>query len=50
MAGDAQQIADSIQRLAGAGITSVVIQPTEDEPDLEGFIHFLGAQVKPLID
>ena len=50
VAGDAQQIADSIRRLAGVGITSVVIQPTEDEPDLEGFIRFLGAEVKPLID
>jgi 5,10-methylenetetrahydromethanopterin reductase len=50
VAGDARQIADSVQRLRSVGITSVVIQPTADEPDLEGFVHFLGAEVKPLLD
>jgi 5,10-methylenetetrahydromethanopterin reductase len=50
VAGGAQQIAESIRGLTRVGITSVVIQPTEDEPDLEGFIHFLGAEVKPLLD
>jgi 5,10-methylenetetrahydromethanopterin reductase len=49
VAGDAQQIADSVLRLAGVGMTSLVIQPTEDEPDLLGFIHFLGTEVKPLL-
>jgi 5,10-methylenetetrahydromethanopterin reductase len=48
-AGDAAAIAGVIQRLAGLGVTSVAIQPTEDEPDLEGFIGFLGREVKPLL-
>ncbi len=50
VAGGADAIADSITRLAGLGVTSVAIQPTEDEPDLEGFIHFLGREVKPLLE
>ena len=49
VAGDAETIADSIRRLADLGATSVVVQPTEDEPDLDGFIRFLGAEVKPLL-
>jgi alkanesulfonate monooxygenase SsuD/methylene tetrahydromethanopterin reductase-like flavin-dependent oxidoreductase (luciferase family) len=49
VAGDAATIAAAIQRLAGFGVTSVCIQPTEDEPDLESFARFLGAEVKPLL-
>jgi len=30
-------------------VTSVAIQPTEDEPDLLGFIEFLGREVRPLL-
>jgi 5,10-methylenetetrahydromethanopterin reductase len=48
-AGDAEAIAGVIRRLAGIGVTSVTIQPTEDEPDLEGFIGFLGRDVRPLV-
>ena len=48
-AGDAEAIAAAIRRLAGLGATSVAIHPTEDEPDLEGFIGFLGREVKPLL-
>lgn len=47
--GDAATIARSIRHLAGLGASSVVIQPTEDEPDLLGFIEFLGREVKPLL-
>jgi 5,10-methylenetetrahydromethanopterin reductase len=49
VAGDADTIAGSIRRLADLGATSVVIEPTEDEPDLEGFVQFLGTEVKPLL-
>ncbi|MBM7798850.1 alkanesulfonate monooxygenase SsuD/methylene tetrahydromethanopterin reductase-like flavin-dependent oxidoreductase (luciferase family) [Microlunatus panaciterrae] len=49
IAGDARVFAASIRRLAEVGVTSVVIQPTEDEPDLEGLIHFLGSEVRPLL-
>ena len=48
-AGDAATIAAAVRRLALVGATTVVIQPTEDEPDLPGFIRFLGEQVRPLL-
>ncbi len=48
-AGDAYAIADAVRRLATAGATSVVIQPTQDEPDLDGLVAFLGEQVRPLL-
>lgn len=46
-AGDAEEVAAGIRRLAGLGATSVVVQPTEDEPDLQGLLTFLGQEVKP---
>jgi 5,10-methylenetetrahydromethanopterin reductase len=49
VAGDAAAIAASVRRLGGFGITAVSIQPTEDEPDLEGFVEFLGREVRPLL-
>jgi 5,10-methylenetetrahydromethanopterin reductase len=50
VAGDATQIAARVRTLAGFGVTSVGVQATEDEPDLEGFVEFLGREVKPLLD
>ncbi len=47
--GDAAEIAASVRRLAGFGITSVAIQPTRDETDLVGLIAFLGREVRPLL-
>jgi 5,10-methylenetetrahydromethanopterin reductase len=49
VAGSAEDIAASVRRIAAFGITSVAIQVTEDEPDLFGFIEFLGREVKPLL-
>ena len=49
VAGDAETIADSIRRMSELGATSVAVQATEDEPDLDHFIRFLGAEVKPLL-
>ncbi|MFC0447969.1 LLM class flavin-dependent oxidoreductase [Rhodococcus jostii] len=49
VAGDASTIAAEVRRLAGLGATSVAIAPTEDEPDLLGFVEFLGRDVKPLL-
>ena len=46
-AGDGPAVAGAVQRLAGLGVTSVVFQPTQDEPDLPGLIAFLGEQVRP---
>ena len=46
-AGDAATVAGAVRRLAGLGVTSVVFQPTQDEPDLHGLIALLGEQVRP---
>jgi 5,10-methylenetetrahydromethanopterin reductase len=50
VAGNATEIAARVRTLAGLGVTSVSIQPTEDEPDLAGFVEFLGREVKPRLD
>ncbi|MGN6609074.1 MAG: LLM class flavin-dependent oxidoreductase [Jatrophihabitans sp.] len=49
VAGDAATIAAAVDRLAGLGVTSVAIEPTADEPDLLGFVRFLGEEVRPLL-
>ncbi|HLT60325.1 MAG TPA: LLM class flavin-dependent oxidoreductase [Microlunatus sp.] len=48
-AGDAEAIAAAVRDLADSGCTSVVIQPTQDEPDLDGLVRFIGREVKPLL-
>lgn len=40
--GDAQEIADGVRRFGEAGATTVVVQPTEEDPDLERLIAVLG--------
>jgi 5,10-methylenetetrahydromethanopterin reductase len=32
----------AVRRIAGLGVTNLVFQPTQDEPDLDGFVGFLG--------
>ncbi len=49
VAGDAETIAADVRRLGAEGCTSVILQATSDEPDLEGFIRFLGQEVRPLL-
>lgn len=49
VAGDAATIAADVRRLGRLGVTTVILQPTSDEPDLEGFIQFLGQEVRPLL-
>ncbi len=49
VAGDAATFAADVERLAALGVTTVIIQPTEDEPDLLGLIRFLGQEVRPLL-
>ncbi|MCD5349296.1 LLM class flavin-dependent oxidoreductase [Kineosporia mesophila] len=49
VAGDAATIAADVLRLGALGCTTVILQPTSDEPDLEGFIRFLGQEVRPLL-
>jgi 5,10-methylenetetrahydromethanopterin reductase len=41
-AGDIDEFVDAVRRLAGLGVTNLVFQPTEDEPDLDGLVAFLG--------
>ncbi|MCB7135143.1 LLM class flavin-dependent oxidoreductase [Cellulosimicrobium marinum] len=48
-AGDARAVADAVLALADADATAVAIQPTADEPDLDGFVRFLGHEVRPLL-
>ncbi|MFB7798258.1 LLM class flavin-dependent oxidoreductase [Isoptericola sp. NPDC056134] len=47
--GSAEEVADGLRRYAALGATTVVAQPTLDEPDLDGFAAFLGEEVAPLL-
>ncbi|MFI7102512.1 LLM class flavin-dependent oxidoreductase [Streptomyces sp. NPDC050161] len=49
VAGDAQECARAVRDLADAGAGTVVLQPTADEPDPEGFVRFVAGQVRPLV-
>ena len=49
VAGDAGAVAKAVQRLAEAGADRVILQPTGDEPDPEGFVRFAAQQVRPLV-
>ncbi|WP_067814150.1 LLM class flavin-dependent oxidoreductase [Nocardia inohanensis] len=49
VAGDAQAIADAVLRWSAAGATSVILQPTADEPDPAGFVRFVAEQVRPRV-
>ena len=47
--GDAGQVADAVRRWMQAGADTVVLQPTPDDPDPEGFVRFVATQVRPLV-
>ncbi|MGQ4414765.1 LLM class flavin-dependent oxidoreductase [Streptomyces sp. SAS_269] len=49
VAGDAAAVAAAVRRLAEAGADTVVLQPTGDEPDPEGFVRFAAGEVRPLV-
>jgi alkanesulfonate monooxygenase SsuD/methylene tetrahydromethanopterin reductase-like flavin-dependent oxidoreductase (luciferase family) len=49
VAGDAQAVAEAVQRWADAGADMVVLQPTVDDPDPEGFVRFVAGEVGPLV-
>ncbi|WAL99516.1 LLM class flavin-dependent oxidoreductase [Streptomyces sp. Je 1-369] len=49
VAGDAEAVAEAVRRLADAGADTVVLQPTADEPDPEGYIRFVTDKVAPLM-
>jgi alkanesulfonate monooxygenase SsuD/methylene tetrahydromethanopterin reductase-like flavin-dependent oxidoreductase (luciferase family) len=48
-AGDAKAVAATVERFVEAGATTVVLQPTDDDPDPEGFVRFVAEEVRPLI-
>jgi alkanesulfonate monooxygenase SsuD/methylene tetrahydromethanopterin reductase-like flavin-dependent oxidoreductase (luciferase family) len=47
--GDAETMAASIRRWIEAGVDRVILQPTPDDPDPEGFVRFVAQEVRPLI-
>ncbi|MGV9566495.1 LLM class flavin-dependent oxidoreductase [Streptomyces sp. NPDC003480] len=49
VAGDAGAVAKAVRRLAEAGADTVILQPTADEPDPEGFVRFAAGEVRPLV-
>ncbi|GDY63146.1 oxidoreductase [Streptomyces avermitilis] len=49
VAGDAAEVAKAVRRLADAGADTVILQPTADESDPEGFIRFAAGEVRPLV-
>ena len=48
LAGDAVTVAAGVRRYADAGVGTVVLQPPEDEPDIVGWIRWVGLDVMPL--
>lgn len=49
VAGDAGAVAKAVGQLAEAGADTVILQPTGDEPDPEGFVRFVAEEVRPLV-
>ncbi|MEU9961612.1 LLM class flavin-dependent oxidoreductase [Streptomyces sp. NPDC050982] len=49
VAGDAKAVAEAVGRLTDAGADTVILQPTADEPDPEGFVRFTAEDVRPLV-
>ncbi|NUO60129.1 MAG: LLM class flavin-dependent oxidoreductase [Hamadaea sp.] len=47
--GDAATVAAGVRRWAEAGATTIVLQPTPDDPDPEGFMRFVAQDVKALL-
>lgn len=46
---DPRAVADAVVEPAEAGATAVILRPTSDEPDPEGFVRFAAEQVRPLV-
>lgn len=45
----ARATADAVQEYAAAGADSVILQPSADDPDPEGFVRFVATEVRPLL-
>jgi alkanesulfonate monooxygenase SsuD/methylene tetrahydromethanopterin reductase-like flavin-dependent oxidoreductase (luciferase family) len=50
IAGTPDAIAEAVRRYTAAGADTVVLEPTDDDPDLAGFVRFVGEKVRPLLD
>lgn len=49
VAGDARAVAELVEQFAEAGATTVVLQPTADDPDPEAFVRAIAQEVRPLV-
>jgi alkanesulfonate monooxygenase SsuD/methylene tetrahydromethanopterin reductase-like flavin-dependent oxidoreductase (luciferase family) len=49
VAGDAEAVAEAVRKWADAGADAVILQPTVDDPDPEGFVRFVAQEVRPLV-
>jgi alkanesulfonate monooxygenase SsuD/methylene tetrahydromethanopterin reductase-like flavin-dependent oxidoreductase (luciferase family) len=49
VAGDAEAVAAAVRRWADAGVDAVILQPTVDDLDPEGFVRFAATEVAPLL-
>jgi alkanesulfonate monooxygenase SsuD/methylene tetrahydromethanopterin reductase-like flavin-dependent oxidoreductase (luciferase family) len=47
--GDAAAVAEEVRSWIMAGVDSLVLHPTPDDPDLAGFVRFTAEQVRPLL-
>ncbi|WP_432987395.1 LLM class flavin-dependent oxidoreductase [Dactylosporangium sp. CA-233914] len=49
ISGDEHDFAAAIERWSAAGANHVILQPTPDDPDPEGFVRFIAERVRPLV-
>ncbi|WJR34415.1 LLM class flavin-dependent oxidoreductase [Mycobacteroides immunogenum] len=47
--GSAAEVADTLSEIRDLGVTDFIASPTGNEPDLLGYIHALGQEVRPLL-
>lgn len=49
VAGSAEDVAAGVRRLADAGADAVILQPAQDERDVEGYVAFVAEEVATLL-
>ena len=49
VSGDASAVAEGVARYVEAGADAVILQPTRDDPDPEGFARFVATEVRPFV-